>query len=188
METGYAYVERIKERKRKGFMNNLETERLFFQPLTLDDLDALFLLYKNDELMKYITGQARDYDETLARLKAHIADHDNFGFGLCATILKSTGEMIGRCGLEPTESPVGLQGDIAWMFKQEYWGHGYATEFGRAMTEYGFTHLPIVRIFATADPLNTASINVMQKLGMHFSRADKFEVEYELWHPEHKRD
>jgi ribosomal-protein-alanine N-acetyltransferase len=164
-------------------VDTIETERLFLRPLQLGDLDDLFSLYGDPELMKYITGQPRDYQETYTRLKAHITDHQAYGFGLCAAILKSSGEIIGRCGLEPVESSNILQGDLAWMFKQEYWGQGLATEFGQAMIAYGFAHLPIQRIFATADHANLASIKVMKKLGMTFVRSDQRGVEYELWRP-----
>jgi ribosomal-protein-alanine N-acetyltransferase len=161
-------------------MDILETERLRLRPLLLADLDDLYELYGDPELMQYITGQPRSYEATRRRLLNHIADHDRYGFGLCAAIFKATGEMIGRCGLEPVERPTGLEGDMAWLFKRTYWGRGLATEFGRAMIAYAFDRLPLVRIFATADHQNLASIRVMQKLGMRFVRADAYEVEYEL--------
>jgi RimJ/RimL family protein N-acetyltransferase len=164
-------------------MDHIETERLFLRPLQLGDLDDLFALYGDRQVMKYITGQPRDYEATYTRLKAHIADHQSYGFGLCAAILKKTGEMIGRCGLEPVESSNILQGDLAWMFKQHYWGQGLATEFGRAMIAYGFAHLPVQRIFATADHANLTSIKVMKKLGMNFVKSDQRGVEYDLWRP-----
>lgn len=168
-------------------MDNIETSRLFFRPLVLGDLDDLFGLYGDSELMKYITGQPRSYPETYTRLKAHIADHEVYGFGLCAAIIKSSGEMIGRCGLEPVDELKGLQGDLAWMFQQAYWGQGLATECGLALIDYGFSHLPIQRIFATADHANQASIRVMEKLGMVYVQSDKRGVEYEIWHPERTR-
>ena len=164
-------------------MDHIETERLLLRPLQLDDLDDLFALYGDRQVMKYITGQLRDYQTTDRRLKAHIADHQAYGFGLCAAILKSTGEMIGRCGLEPVERSNILQGDLAWMFKPDYWGQGLATEFGRAMIAYGFAHLPVQRIFATADHANLASIQVMKNLGMMYVKSDQRGVEYELWRP-----
>jgi RimJ/RimL family protein N-acetyltransferase len=165
-------------------MDIIETKRLLLRPLGPADLDDLFELYQDMDLMRYITGQTRSYEKTKARLNVYLADHQRFGFGLCAAILKSSGEMIGRCGLEPVEKKIGLEGDIAWMFKKKYWGRGLATEFGRAMIEYGFTHSPVRRIFARADAANTASIRVMQKLGMRFVKADQIEVEYEVWHPD----
>jgi ribosomal-protein-alanine N-acetyltransferase len=159
----------------------LETERLLLRPLTPADLDALYMLYKQPELMRYITGQPRSYAKTQERLLIHIAEYEHYGFGLYAAILKTTGEMIGRCGLEPVHGAAGFEGNMAWMFKQAYWGQGLATEFGRAMLAYGFDQLQLPRIFATADHRNVASIRVMQKLGMRFVHADDFEVEYEAY-------
>jgi RimJ/RimL family protein N-acetyltransferase len=161
-------------------MEIIETKRLLLRPLTLEDLDELYSLYREPALMQYITGQPRSYEVTRQRLLSHIADHEQYGFGLCAAILKTTGQMIGRCGLEPIDRPTGLEGNLAWMFKKEYWGQGLATEFGRAMVAYGFDRLHLARIFAIADHPNIASIKVMQKLGMRFVRADAYEVEYEL--------
>ena len=161
-------------------MTYIETERLLLKPLDNRDVDALFQLYHDFELMQYITGRARTYEETRARLKAHMLDHKQYGFGLYATILKDTGDMIGRCGIEPVAKPTGLEGDIAWMFKQAYWGQGLATEFGQTMIPHGFANFPIQRIFATADHNNTASIKVMKKLGMTFVKADSRGVEYEI--------
>ena len=162
-------------------MDVLETQRLILRPLATDDLEALYRLYSQLDLMRYITGQPRSYAKTRERLQAHMADHERYGFGLCAAILKANGEMIGRCGLEPVTRPNGLEGSLAWMFKKRYWGQGLATEFGEAMLAYGFSQLRLPRIFATADPRNKASIRVMEKLGMRLARADEFEVEYEAY-------
>ena len=62
---------------------------------------------------QYITGQPRDYQKTQQRLSAHIADHQKYGFGLYATILKTTNQFIGRCGIEPVETNNQLRADIA---------------------------------------------------------------------------
>lgn len=159
----------------------LETQRLLLRPLAAADMDALYTLYKQYELMRYITGQPRSYAKTKERLRAHMAEHEQYGFGLYATILKETGVMIGRCGLEPVNRATGLEGNMAWMFQKAYWGQGLATEFGQAMLPYGFDRLHLRRIFATADHRNIASIRVMQKLGMRLIRSDDFEVEYEAY-------
>jgi ribosomal-protein-alanine N-acetyltransferase len=159
----------------------LETQRLLLRPLTEADLDDLYALYRQPDLMRYITGQPRSYTKTQERLRSHMAEYKRYGFGLCATILKANGEMIGRCGLEPVNRATGLEGNMAWMFKKAYWGQGLATEFGQAMLPYGFERLHLRRIFATADHRNVASIRVMQKLGMRLARTDDFEVEYEAY-------
>lgn len=68
-----------------------ETARLLLRPLVMADLDDLFALYGQPRLMRYITGRPRSYGETKERLKAHIADRERYGFGLCAAILRGTG-------------------------------------------------------------------------------------------------
>lgn len=147
----------------------LETNRLLLRPLCMADLDDLYRLYRDPKLMCYITGQPRSYAKTKERLRHHISDHERHGFGLYATILKATDTMIGRCGIEPVVKAEGLEGDIAWMFAQPYWGRGLATEFARAMIPYAFQQFKLRRIFATADHRNVASIRVMEKVGMRLA-------------------
>jgi ribosomal-protein-alanine N-acetyltransferase len=93
--------------------------------------------------------------------------------------------MIGRCGLEPVEGRMGIKGTIAWMFKEEYWGQGLATEFGLAMVSHGFEKLSLARISATADHRDLASIAAMRRIGMRFVRSTGRRVEYEICCPEH---
>ncbi len=157
-----------------------ETERLILRPLNEGDFAGLHELYGNPVMMRYITGAVRTAEETAIRLQAHIADHEQYGFGLCAAILKSSGEMIGRCGAEPVVEMDGLEGDLAWMFKRPFWGKKLATEFGTGMVAYAAANLAPIRLFATADPENIASIRVMHRLNMRFVKKDVDEVEYEL--------
>lgn len=164
-------------------MKPFETERLLLRPLTNGDLDDLYDLYRRPELMRYITGHPRSFEETRERLICHLADHENYGFGLCAAILKADSRMIGRCGLEPVEGRDGVEGEIAWMFKKEFWRRGLATEFAEAIIPYGFERLSLSRIFARADNPNVASIRVMQKVGMRFARSTPEEVVYEIFPP-----
>ncbi|GCE21796.1 GNAT family N-acetyltransferase [Dictyobacter kobayashii] len=161
-------------------MTNWETERLLLRPLTLDDLGALYQLYREPMLMQYVTGQPRSYEKTRERLLSHLMDFDRHGFGYYATILKATGEMIGRCGIQPMPKDTGLEGALAWMFSSAYWNQGLATEFARAMIPYGFTHFPLDRIYAQADIRNPASIRVMQKVGLHMINCDEQYIEYEI--------
>jgi RimJ/RimL family protein N-acetyltransferase len=164
-------------------MGTWETARLLLRPLAWTDLEALYRLYREPLLMQYITGQPRTYEQTQARLRQHIADHRLFGSGLYATILKSTGVMIGRCGMEILAGDNGLEGTLAWMLAQSCWGLGLATEFACAMIPYGFAHTSVIRISASADPHNLASIRVMQKAGMTLVYEDAYGVEYDVRRP-----
>jgi ribosomal-protein-alanine N-acetyltransferase len=148
--------------------------------MTEHDLDVLHALYADEELMRFITGKARTRDETRARLDKDLGDHRDHGFGLCVTELGDTGEVIGRCGLEPRPTEAGLEGELAWMFAKPWWGRGLATEAGAELIRYGLETLALTRVFAKAMPDNTASIKVMERLGMtRVASADR-EVEYEM--------
>lgn len=159
----------------------LETERLRLRPLLAEDFGALFALYRRAELMQYITGKPRSAEETRRRLRDHMSDFERYGFGLYATFDKETGIMIGRCGVEPIPTHQGMEGNIAWLLRADFWGRGLATEFAVAMIPYCFYHFRPRRIYATADPRNTASIRVMQKAGMHKANTRMASVVYETF-------
>lgn len=79
-------------------MSEIETTRLRLRHLTLADLDDLYHIYSNPEVMKYIGKGVRTKDETQAALIS-MMEHWKHGFGMWATIHKQTDKMIGRCGL-----------------------------------------------------------------------------------------
>ena len=164
-------------------MKKFETDRLRFRPLVWADLIDLYALYRDPEVMQWISGEPTEYDHTKMFLEKHIADYKNHGFGMYATMLKSNGHMIGRCGLFPVETESGMEGDIAWMFRPAYWTKGFGTEFAHKMIEIGFADLKLTRIFATAASQNHASVRIMQKVGMQLVSKGEQGVEYEIFPP-----
>jgi RimJ/RimL family protein N-acetyltransferase len=49
-----------------------------------------------------------------------------------------------------------------------YWGKGYATEAATAVLNFGFAELKVHRIGANAVAENTASLRVLEKIGMQY--------------------
>lgn len=161
-------------------MQALESTRLILRPLTKEDLGNLYRLYGDGRLMQFITGARRTLEQTRGRLRDHLAQHEAHGFGLCATILKTDQEFIGRCGLEPRIEPRGVAGELAWMFEYNRWGRGYGEEAGSALLRFGLEKLKLQRVFGTADHRNIRSISIMKKLGMNLVGEDQRGVEYEI--------
>jgi RimJ/RimL family protein N-acetyltransferase len=60
------------------------------------------------------------------------------------------------------------------VFFYNHWGKGYATEAAKASLEYAQNVLKLKNIIAKAMKDNSASINVMQKLGMVYLKDDVF--------------
>lgn len=51
---------------------------------------------------------------------------------------------------------------------QEVWGRGIVTEAARACVQYAYGEVGMERVIAGADSPNTASLRVIEKLGMEY--------------------
>lgn len=153
-------------------MPEIETARLRLRQFTLDDLDDLFRLYRDPEVMKYISGRARTRDETEASLFRIIKQWEH-GFGMWAVVHKTQRKMvIGRCGLGFLDNTPEVE--LGYAFAKPYWGMGIATEATFASLKYGFEQAKLDRIVAIARPENIASQRVMQKVGMKYEKDAHF--------------
>lgn len=146
-------------------MHTIETERLIIRPFTFDDLDAYHRqVYSDADVTRYLPGgRPRSRQET-EDVIAYFIDHEQrYGYSISAVLDKSTGELIGHCGLHRFDN-----GDveIGYSFARACWGQGYASEAARAMLRYSFETLALGEIIALAMPANLASQRVMQKIGM----------------------
>lgn len=57
-------------------------------------------------------------------------------------------------------------GELGWIISKKQWGHGYAAEAAEEFMRYCSERFGIKRYIAHADAENTASMRVMEKLGM----------------------
>lgn len=149
----------------------LETKRLLLRRLVMDDLDSLFALYSDPEIRRYFPEGTLTYDETKAELEWFLNGHPTHPEqGLWATILKETGQLIGRCGLLPWIIDQRPEVEIAYLLDKKYWGQGLATEAAQAILHYGFEQLQLPRLICLIDRENQASIRVAMKIGMTFEK------------------
>jgi ribosomal-protein-alanine N-acetyltransferase len=83
------------------------------------------------------------------------------------------GEFIGFVGLNEPGFMPGVE--IGWRLKREAWGHGYATEAGRAVLAYAFDDIGLDEVISFTSTTNFRSQQVMQRLGMTHDPADDFD-------------
>jgi RimJ/RimL family protein N-acetyltransferase len=143
----------------------LETERLL-RTWSLDDAAAVFVLTSDPLVMRFLSNNVpdRDVDEARRRVERAMAHHEKHRFGLMALVEKSTGELIGSCGVKHVyEAPVI---ELAYHLRRDRWNRGYATEAARATVRYGFEDLGLERIAAFVDEANLASRRVLEKCGL----------------------
>lgn len=167
----------------------LETPRLWIRPFTLADLEAAH------QVIDYTDGQEttsleerRIWLEWTVRNYPALASMYQPPYGDRAIALKSTGEVVGACGLAPALGPFGLlpyfqdkvpadqahrnlpEMGLYWALAEAHRGQGYATEAARALIDFTFAGLEMARIVATTEYANLPSQRVMQRLGMHLER------------------
>ncbi len=75
------------------------------------------------------------------------------------------GELVGTIGLQVGNDVYRQSAEIGYWLGEDYWGRGIATEAVRAMTEWGFDNLGLLRIYALVFAANPASARVLEKAG-----------------------
>ncbi len=154
----------------------LETRRLLFRRLILDDLDALFALYSDPEIRRYFPEGTLNYEETREELEWFLNGHPKHPeLGLWATLYRETNQFIGRCGLLPWTIEGRSEVEVAYLLDKQYWRQGLGTEAAQAILDYGFEQLNLSRLICMVDPDNYASAKVAQNIGMTLEKEMKDE-------------
>ncbi|HXH30066.1 MAG TPA: GNAT family N-acetyltransferase [Bacteriovoracaceae bacterium] len=145
----------------------LTTARLLLRPAVLTDApnllelnsDPAVMRFTGDKLMTSLTEAHQLIADTL------IPEFRDTRMGRFAVHLLD-GSYAGWCGLKyyPQQDEV----DLGYRFLKKLWGLGLATEAAAACLGYGFHQLNLKRIIVKVMPDNTASLKVVQKLGMTF--------------------
>jgi len=159
----------------------LESQRMTLRYLVPEDLNALFELYRDPEVRRYFPDGTRTLEETRQELEWFRHGHpDHHRLGLWATLERSSGAFLGRCGLLPWKIDGQHEVELAFLIDKSRWGEGFATEAATAIASHAWTALGIQRLICLITPGNTASIRVAQKVGMAFER--ELTDEYGLCH------
>jgi ribosomal-protein-alanine N-acetyltransferase len=155
----------------------LETPRLVLRHLEPDDLDALFVLYRDPVIRRYFPDGTRTLAETQEELNWFKNGHpERPELGLWATIERSSGAFLGRCGLLPWEIDGKHEVELAFLIDKARWREGFATEAARGIIEHAGSVLRIQRLICLILPGNAASAGVAQKVGMSFEREHQDEL------------
>ncbi len=151
-------------------MNICETQRLILRPLQKDDSAFIFRLVNEPSFIQNIgdKGVRNLEDAWQYILQGPMKSYEVNGFGLWCVALKNTLTPIGICGLIKRD---GLdEPDVGYAFLPEFWSHGYAFEAAARVLDYAKETLDINRVVAITAPDNTASIRVLNKLGLQFEK------------------
>ncbi len=140
------------------------------------DLDAFCAMEADPDVRRYVGGRPRPREEAERRFMEGALRPATNRMAMWATVLKSTGQYIGRCGVYPHFKNGGGvyegEGALGLYIATEYWGRGYATEAGLAFVKFGFDELKFNKIVTAIDIRNDASVRVIEKLGFELVRTE----------------
>jgi len=152
-----------------------DSERLSYELMTEDDVELLYQLDQDPEVMRYINGgkassMTEIVDVFIPRVKAF--SNPTFGWGLWKVTVKADQSFIGWILIRPmeffTSNPELNNLEIGWRFLQSSWGQGFATEAALAVKSVVEQDSSVMKISAIADEENNASIIVMKKIGLTY--------------------
>ena len=152
----------------------LETERLILRKFTENDLEALYQIYRDPDVNRFLPwfplqsmDEARKFFED--RYASLYAEPQAYAYAIC---LKRGNRPIGYVKVDMAEPH-----DFGYGLRAEFWHQGIATEAGRAVTaQVKRDGLPYIT--ATHDVNNPRCGGVMRQIGM------KYQYSYEeQWQP-----
>ncbi len=147
----------------------IETGRLFLRRVTLGDTGLMLAVWNDPAFIEHVGDRGvRTEAEAREALEAGAFRlYDEYGYGPYKMVRKDDAVAIGICGLfkrENLDDP-----DIGFAVLPDYCGNGYAAEAAHAVLAHARDDLRVRKLTAIVSPGNTASIGLIEKLGLTFS-------------------
>jgi RimJ/RimL family protein N-acetyltransferase len=177
----------------------LKTPRFTIRQFTEDDVDNLFNLSSDPEVMRYLGRPASREVLRDVIIPFHLDLYKRLDrLGTWAAESADDGEFLGWFHFRPGPDDDITNVELGYRLRRSTWNKGYATEGSRALINMGFTDLGVQRVFAHTMTSNVASRRVMEKCGLTLVHttpydgpdadiidgAEQGEVEYALTKPE----
>ncbi|RPF52055.1 ribosomal-protein-alanine N-acetyltransferase [Aquisalibacillus elongatus] len=151
---------------------HIKSERLNFRKYNEDDLDFLYLLLSDPDMVKHIgEGKTRDIEGTRQFLEwIYHTYRLSADLGLMVLQHKENNQPIGHAGLVPQTINGVAEIEIGYWIARKHWGKGYATEAAEALKDFGQNNLGKERFISLIQPENIASRKVASKIGMSLEK------------------
>ncbi len=148
----------------------LQTPRLTLRALTLADAPFIVEQLNERSFIEFIADRGV---RTVADAEKYVRDgpwamYAAHGLGLLAVEEKSSGLVVGMCGL--LHRPAFPWRDLGYSLLPRAWGKGYAVEAGRAVLGWGRDALRLPTVIAITSLVNPKSIAVLERLGFTFEK------------------
>lgn len=143
----------------------LRTERLVLRPLEPGDAEAMLVLRSHSDIMQYLDREPLHTAGEAALFIRHITDSLERNEGITWGIsLADDPLLIGTIGFWRLMKEH-YRAEIGYLLHPDYWGQGLVSEAMTAVMNYGFDVMKLHSVEANVNPVNRASVRVLQKAG-----------------------
>lgn len=138
---------------------HLETERLVLEEFTMDDLPALWDIFRDEQTMEHMAPMTRAGTEELLRSFCL----ERTPPGAFAARLRAGGGLAGWLLFSQVDAP-GIY-ELGWVLRRDCWGKGLAGEASRAVLAHAFSALNAHKVIAQTEDIRRAG-PLLERLGM----------------------
>lgn len=143
--------------------------RLIYRRPQQADLPTVFAIFGDPQTNQFNpAGPMTDIAQAEALLDRWLQHWTTHGYGWWVISKPQTPEKIlGFAGIAAHDYLGKPVTNLGYRFAVEAWGHGYATEAAQTALTHAFHHLGLPEVFGLVRPEHSASIRVLEKIGMH---------------------
>ncbi len=148
-----------------------ETARVDLVPVTLGDLDAMWTLWRDPDVRRYLFDDEPVTRERAAEVLTGCGEQGPAGLGLWTIRVRPTPAVIGCIGLMPVGDAAEHEPALAGLVEPivalapAHWGEGYADEALVALVTYAFGALALPSLAGVTDLPNEASHRMLSRVG-----------------------
>jgi ribosomal-protein-alanine N-acetyltransferase len=148
--------------------DNLQSERLYTQKLTLDHIPVWAEFFESEETTEFLRAHVLETPEKSAEqwIRRQMDRYENSEYGLQALYTREGDRFIGLCGLILQEVDGKKLLEVGYHVLRKYWGMGYAPEAARTFMNYAFVELGKETIVSIIHVDNIKSQKVADKNGL----------------------
>lgn len=161
---------------------NLESSRLLLRQIKPTDVNEIFAMRSNREVMKYVPRPLcvtlDDAMDLIKMIDKKLETNEGINW---AITLKGENTLIGFIGHYRIKWEH-FRSEIGYMLAPAFQGKGIATEAIKLVVDFGFNDMKMHSLEAVIDPDNTASASVLQKNNFvkeaHFKENEFYEGKF----------
>lgn len=140
----------------------IETDRLKLRLLTVEDRQAVFRHFSDEEVTRYLDiPPCRSIEEAEEIIQFHI-DDPGCRWGLFD---KHQDQLAGTCGFHCWTTGSAGKAEIGFDLSKAFWGRGLMAEALLPVITFGYEVMGLEVIEATVDPGNNRSMRLLERLG-----------------------